>query len=506
MVAEPPEAVPAQAPPSQAGQSTTRRVLGGALMLLSTQPITWASSLLLTIFIPRLLDSRSLGEFTIAVTLAALVGEVVSLGVPTVLTRRIAAQPATATADITSALVLLVGLGTVVALIAPMVIAATGLLSVSAALLGVVFAGMVVTQGRSILSAALIGYQWMGRFAWSNALVTVLVAVLSIGLLALGGGAIGLAAANVVPLLVVAVGGWLWFGIGFDRAGLDRRALVQLASLGLPFLAWNVLVRFRSDGEALFLGALLSVEAVGWWSAALRVVSIPIFVPTLIVTPLLPALSQIVGDREAFASTLRRGFELTLVVTVGASAAIFAFAPIVPSILGWSPEYEAAVPLMQVLIFFFPLLSMGMVFGTGLIALGDERRLLLANVGATVVQYGLLWLAVPIATSWFGNGALGAAFSRVASEVVMIVAAQMLLPRGIMTLGTWLFAGRVLLAGGVLILVSMPLLNLFWPLAAVVGGLGYLAALFLLRAARPSDVIEALGWVQARLRRWRGAA
>src|SRR6266511_1001761 len=87
-------AVPAG--PAPGGPSTTRRVLGGALMLLSTQPITWTSSLLLTIFIPRLLDSRSLGEFTIAVTLAALVGEVVSLGVPTVLTRRIAAQPATA--------------------------------------------------------------------------------------------------------------------------------------------------------------------------------------------------------------------------------------------------------------------------------------------------------------------------------------------------------------------------------------------------------------------------
>src|SRR3954464_14828211 len=101
---------------------------------------------------------------------------------------------------------------------------------------------------------------------------------------------------------------------------------------------------------------MLNVEAVGWWSAALRIVSIPIFVPTLLVTPLLPALSQIVGDREAFATTLRRSFELTLVVTVGASAAIFAFAPVVPSILGWAPEYQAVVPLMQVLIFFFPLL------------------------------------------------------------------------------------------------------------------------------------------------------
>jgi len=49
-------------------------------------------------------------------------------------------------------------------------------------------------------------------------------------------------------------------------------------------------------------------------------------VPTLIVTPLMPALSQIVGQREAFAQTVRRAYELTLIVTMGVSAGIFAFA------------------------------------------------------------------------------------------------------------------------------------------------------------------------------------
>ena len=37
----------------EVGASTTRRVMRGALMLLSTQPITWAASLAMTIFVPR---------------------------------------------------------------------------------------------------------------------------------------------------------------------------------------------------------------------------------------------------------------------------------------------------------------------------------------------------------------------------------------------------------------------------------------------------------------------
>lgn len=65
---------------------------------------------------------------------------------------------------------------------------------------------------------------------------------------------------------------------------------MALVKLGLPFVAWNVLVRVRSDLDSIVLGSLLSIQAVGWWSAAQRIVSIPIFVPVMVTTPLLPAL------------------------------------------------------------------------------------------------------------------------------------------------------------------------------------------------------------------------
>src|SRR5581483_1351798 len=128
-------AVASSAAGSEAGASTTHRVMRGALLLLSTQPITWACSLAMTIFVPRLLDSRSLGEYSVAVTLSGLLGAVVSLGVPTVLTRRIASQPESARTDITTALTLLVGLVMLVAALGLIVVPATGLLAISTPLL-----------------------------------------------------------------------------------------------------------------------------------------------------------------------------------------------------------------------------------------------------------------------------------------------------------------------------------------------------------------------------------
>jgi O-antigen/teichoic acid export membrane protein len=484
--------------------STTRRVIRGALILLCTQPVTWAASLLLVIFVPRLMDSRELGEYQMAVSLEGILIALLSLGVPSVLTRRLASQPETANRDISTALALLVGLGTIGGALALLLVPATGLFPISTALLAIVLVTMVLTQFQTVLHAALTGFQRMGGFAWSNAATAVSTALLAILFLSLGWGNIGFAAAGLVPLFIVTTFFWLRLGIGFDRAGLSRPALLGLAGMGLPFLGWDLLVRLRTEGEALVLGTILTVEAVGWWAAAMRVVAIPVFVPTLIVTPLMPALSQIADRREAFATTLRRAFELTLIVTMGASAGIFAFAPIVPSVLGWAPEYQATVPLMQVLVCFFPLLSMGMVFGSAMVALGEERRLLVANIVATAVQYGLVFTLVPVAATWLGNGAIGAAFGRVFSEVVMLVAAQIILPRGALTVGMWLFALRVLLAGVVLVAVVtalLPLAGWLWPLAAVAGGLAYLVALFALRTIRPSDVRLGLTWVAARLRR-----
>src|SRR5690349_4949607 len=60
--------------------SNTHRVIHRALILLSTQPLTWAASLLLVIFVPRLLDSRSLGEYQMAISLEGVLIALLSLG------------------------------------------------------------------------------------------------------------------------------------------------------------------------------------------------------------------------------------------------------------------------------------------------------------------------------------------------------------------------------------------------------------------------------------------
>ena len=97
----------------------------------------------------------------------------------------------------------MVALGALMAVVVMVVAPSTGLLEISTPLLVAAFLGMVVSQGQIVLYAALAGFQWMGRYAWSNAVLSVGVTAASIVVLALGGGAIGLTLASVVPMAVV---------------------------------------------------------------------------------------------------------------------------------------------------------------------------------------------------------------------------------------------------------------------------------------------------------------
>jgi O-antigen/teichoic acid export membrane protein len=290
-------------------------------------------------------------------------------------------------------------------------------------------------------------------------------------------------------------------GLQFEFGGITRAGILALVTAGLPFLAWDLLLRVRGDVDAIVLGSLLSVEAAGWWSAAQRIASIPVFVPVLVMTPLLPALAGVKADREVFARTLRRAFELTVIVTTGISAALAAFAPLVPTTLGWSPDYSAAVPLIQLSSPTLILVSISMVLGTALIALGDERRWLLANVVATVAQFVVLFAVIPLAEERLGNGAIGAAVARITAESIMLLSAQILLPRGMIGWGAWLFVARVAVVGIAATAAVLPLVERSMIVAGALWVLTYGVGLLILRVVRPSDLATVVRVTVATLRR-----
>ena len=469
-------ATTSEAVPASAATLTGLQVTRGALALLSTQPLTWGASLATAILLPGFLGADGLGRFAIAMTIGMFIGTLASLGLPGFLMRRVAIEPGRAASYEWGAVAIVTLAWLALALCSLTFIAVLGSPAIDPELVSIAIVGALAAAVQAVLTAVLNGLGRHARFAWSMAGTSVVGTAAGLGALALGTGVLGYAVALVVSLAVCTALLWATSGLGFTRGAIDPSFLRQLAVGGVPFLGWNIAVRVRADIGVVLTGILLQASAAGWLAAAYRIINVAVFIPTVITTPLLPALSRSKTEPTVYRSVLGESLAIVLFLTVPISAGIFALAPAIPTLLGWPDTLEAAVPLMVVLSFQQTLVGVDMVLGTSLIALGLERRWLGVAVAAAIFNPLLNLLTIPLAATLTGNGAIGAALAELATEVVFLAGAIRLTPRHLLGLDTLINAARIVTSGIVMLAVTVLLRPYGLLLALICGGVAYLCA------------------------------
>jgi O-antigen/teichoic acid export membrane protein len=463
-------------------------VARGAIGLLTTQPFTWAASLVTTALVPHYLGEGGFGQLAVITTITALGGAIASLGMQDYMKRRIAMHPSRVAADASAAILLVSGAAALIAAGLFFVLPLLGSSTAERTALGIALCGMIVQAAQGVVMAVLVGQERHARYAWLNAASVVINAGAGVAVLAAGGGVVGYLATSTIATAILTGIFWRYSEIELVWADWLSTAR-ELFFGGLPFLGWNVARLVRAQIDIVLVGLLLHAQAAGWLAAAYRIIGVVVFFPTVITTPLLPVLSREVGDSATFQRVLRRSTTTVLTFTIPAAGFIIALAPTVPDLLGWAPGFHHAIPLMMILAIQQPLIAVDMVLGTALIALGRERPWLSVMVIAAVFNPGFNLVAIPLADQLFQNGAMGAAVVEVATEMVMLAGALILLPRGMLdrsSASEWI---RILLAGALLTLAVVALRDLSLPIAMVVGGLVFLAAAFGLRVLGPTEVV-----------------
>jgi O-antigen/teichoic acid export membrane protein len=469
------------APP--AVRKASAEVIRGAFALISTQPVTWACSLATLVLVPRYLGDDGFGRYAVASAIGVLVGTLASVALPNILTRRIATDPTHAASYAWGSVVVVTICSAIIGFAVLSSIAAFGAqIDLRLATIAIFIALVVSASG--ILMAVLIGLGRHARYAWSLAASTVASATLGLGALALGGDVIAYASAILVAWIVTTTAIWLSSGLRPARSALDRGLLRQLVVGGLPFLGWNVAARVRADIDVILTGILLQSSVAGWLAAAYRIINVTVFIPTVITTPLLPALSRSKDQPAVYRSVLGDSLATVLLLTVPISAGIFALAPMIPTILGWPAEFQHSVPLIMLLAFQQPLIAVDMVLSAGLIALGRERPWLAVAVAGALFNPLLNLFAIPAAASLTGNGAIGAALVELMTELLFMAGAIRLTPRDLVGRDNLSNAARVVAAGLVMLAVAIPL-RPFGPVVALgAGGLAYALSAFALGVLR----------------------
>jgi O-antigen/teichoic acid export membrane protein len=441
------------------------------------------------VLVPAYLGDAGLGQYAIVTGIAWVAGTVATFGVPEYLTRRIAMEPGRAASVGSAALLLLACIALVTAGVVWLGAAVLRPSLVQDHLLLIALIGMVVATLQGVLTALLIGQSRVARFAWLNAAGVLISAGGGIAVLFLGGGVAGLLITGVaVSALVLAIG-WYGSGFGLQWEGLTRGLLLQMARGGLPFVGWNLTLRVRNDTDLILIGFLLREQVAGWLSAGYHIVYISLFIPTLITTPLLPALSRHVSEPAVFRKTVHRCVVVALTLTVPMSAMLIVLAPVIPGLLHWAPEFEHSVPVIVLLAFEQPIMAIDMVLGTSLIALHRERVWLRVGIAAAIFNPVANVVLLPLADQWLQNGAVGAAIAEGITELLMLVGAIILIPRGVLDRETLSVAARLGIAGACLYVTAMVVLPISLPFAVVTGALAFVGVGAVLGVLRAGDLM-----------------
>lgn len=189
----------------------------------------------------------------------------------------------------------------------------------------------------------------------------------------------------------------------------------------LPFAMITFTIMAATDLDTVILSLNRSPEEVGWYKAAYNLTQRFLFIPLAVVTPLTPQMSRHFGlSKERVHQTFNSVFKFMAVVSMPIGVGISVLAqPIVLFLYG--EVYLPSVPVLAILIWTIPLLSLSWMFGSLTTASDKEKK---------AVRVYFLAFLLNLCTNLFvipRYGYIGAAVTTVTTEAAALVMFYMVL-------------------------------------------------------------------------------
>ncbi|MGH2369303.1 MAG: flippase, partial [Chloroflexota bacterium] len=443
------------------------------------RPLTWLSTIGLTILLPRYLGDVNLGKINLAFAFADWCGLLVSFGISTYLTKEVARRGAAASAVVLNALVFRLVIALAVGSVAAVVATFLGYDALTRQLVYLLTTHMLLMVVTGVLTGALQGMEQLRIVA----LVDAISKLLLLGLVALflfqGYGPIGVAVAYILSDVLIIT----WYIYALRRLGglsgpIDPRTWRSLILGGMPFLIWEAALLTYARIDVIILSMFTHAAVLGWYHAAYRIISIPLFAPAVLMTVTFPALSAAAKDQAVFSRIARRAIHVAVLMTVPMTIGLVVLADRLIQLFGYPEGFTNSIIPIQLLALSLPLVGMNMIVGSILNARDRQRKWAMAGVVAAVLNPALNLVAIPYTQTEFGNGGIGAAAVTSLTEVFLLAAGQYLLPKGVLDTATFVGALKCLLVGlimgaGIWLAHGLPVLIVI-PFGALIYGAGSL--------------------------------
>jgi O-antigen/teichoic acid export membrane protein len=419
----------AAAAPVRAGSLVARNMLS----LVFSQFVTTPVSIVVNAVLARSLGAVDFGIIYFANTALLVAFLFVEWGSQFLLPSEVARNPSKARELFGAAAMQRLAFAAMVLLLIPGASAALGYNAQVEMVLMLCAGRMAVGSIGTLCSAIFRGFEKIGWHARMAVFGNLLEAALLLPTLLLGGRLQAALIAQLVACsITTAVQIALLLRLGMGRPQFEPRAILGLLRGGLSFLVLDIVVRLQPYIDATFLSKLARPEAMGWYSAASRIVGVLLFPVTTLAFAIYPTISRLwAEDRAVYAGLVRLALRAVATIGIFAATGTVLFAGIAVDVLFGAERFGPAAGTLRILAVYILLVYTSIVLGISIAAAKRQFRYTFVQSFCLVVSLVLDPILIPYFERAFGNGGLGVGTSVLIAEVAMVAGGLIMLPSGV---------------------------------------------------------------------------
>ena len=196
---------------------------------------------------------------------------------------------------------------------------------------------------------------------------------------------------------------------------MDKRFCKWLIKEGLPFWASSVFIKIYYDIDKVMLSMMVGDVAVGWYSAAYRLVVTLGFIPTAFIASIYPVTSRLfTSSKDSLKFATERAFKYLLIIGIPIGILTTELADkIILSVYGTG--YAPSTIALQILVWSEVLIFVNVVFGNLLNSINRQIIITYATAIAAILNVIMNLLLIP------KYSFVGASIATVATEAFMFV-------------------------------------------------------------------------------------
>ncbi len=469
---------------------TGKTVAKNATVLMASQLITWSLTLALMVFLPRALGATAVGQFHLAGSIWAIAGVFATFGMDMFLIKEVSRRPGSLD-DVFG--VILLFRAVIFALSSGFIVLYVRFAGYEVETVTVIFiiglAGFF-TLLTGTIRASLQGMERMEYISVSDIISKAFMTGAGLILLLLGQG--------IVVISFIAVGASI-INLGFQGFFLNRLQPIRLKfswqgtkeviRASFPYFMVSVFAVIYVQIDIVIISLLVNEEVLGWYGAADGLFATLMFIPSIFMTAIFPALTRLHADEDGagvLGKLISKSFDFLVLLSIPIGLGIMVIAgPLVVLLFG--EDFSNSGPVLSVMGIVLILTYQNMLLGRFIISIDRQKTWTVIMAIATMATIPLDLLLVPWCQEKFGNGAIGGALAFVVTEGGMMIAGFYVLPKGLLGRHNVWTAARTLIAGLGMVVVVWFLRDIFIAIPIIVGAAVYLLLILILRVVPKED-------------------